>query len=312
MEPVIWSTEERNFFVPIICVEKDNCRELEILDRMFLLLIVTEGMARFQVGEREITAVAPCFVAFSEEYSPKLLEQKKLKARSVYFHPSFLNRNMTFAFMRSPHYEDIAMRHNMFLMEPFLEHRYIIPILREYLPRILDAFEEMRSHIRRLEDPYWPCRTRAGFIDMVMMLERHYRLLLDGKLSFSENPGKEIVCPYVERAVAYMETHYMEKLAFSDIQKASRTNHTTLTRNFKEQMGLTVMEYLQDYRIKVAKKQLEFTDIPLKDVARQCGFSTTEHFSRVFSSVTGKPPAAYRKQAVEKRKQEVNPLSGQV
>ena len=104
----------------------------------------------------------------------------------------------------------------------------------------------------------------------------------------------------------------MEKLAFSDIQKASRTNHTTLTRNFKEQMGLTVMEYLQDYRIKVAKKQLEFTDIPLKDVARQCGFSTTEHFSRVFSSVTGKPPAAYRKKAVENRKQEVNPLSGQV
>ena len=71
------------------------------------------------------------------------------------------------------------------LYTSFLEHRYIIPILREYLPRILDAFEEMRSHIRRLEDPYWPCRTRAGFIDMVMMLERHYRLLLDGCLLYT-------------------------------------------------------------------------------------------------------------------------------
>lgn len=56
------------------------------------------------------------------------------------------------------------------------------------------------------------------------------------------------------------------------------------------------------YRITVAKKQLEFTSVPIKDIANMTGFKTVQHFSRVFKAQTDITPAEFRKSAVQKRK----------
>ena len=66
------------------------------------------------------------------------------------------------------------------------------------------------------------------------------------------------------------------------------------------------MDYLMKYRVTVAKKQLEFTNVPIKDVAAMSGFKTVQHFSRVFKNHTGATPAEFRKIAVQKRKDDLN------
>lgn len=76
----------------------------------------------------------------------------------------------------------------------------------------------------------------------------------------------------------------------------------TLTALMKEELGCTAIEYLMKYRITVAEKQLEFTSVPIKDIANMTGFKTVQHFSRVFKAQTGTTPAEFRKNAVQKRK----------
>ena len=76
---------------PVACVDHDNCKDMDIKGKMFLLLIVITGSAVFKFGEEEITANAPCFVAFSEEYKPELIRKKKLRVKAIYFHPTFMN-----------------------------------------------------------------------------------------------------------------------------------------------------------------------------------------------------------------------------
>lgn len=66
------------------------------------------------------------------------------------------------------------------------------------------------------------------------------------------------------------------------------------------------MAYLMQYRITVAKKQLEFISVPIKDIANMAGFKTVQHFNRVFKAQTGTTPAEFRKNAVQKRKDELN------
>ena len=110
--------------------------------------------------------------------------------------------------------------------------------------------------------------------------------------------------PIVKRAVFFIETHYMDKITCADIVADSGSNRTTLSRLCLEQLGMTAVEYLRHYRIETAQKLLRFTEIPVKDIASQCGFSTAEHFTRVFTEMTGTPPASFRKNAVEKRKNE--------
>ena len=73
----------------------------------------------------------------------------------------------------------------------------------------------------------------------------------------------------------------------------------------KEELGCTAIEYLMKYRITVAKKQLAFTDVPIKDVANMVGFKTVQHFGRIFKKITDTTPAEFRKTAVQKRKDQI-------
>ena len=59
------------------------------------------------------------------------------------------------------------------------------------------------------------------------------------------------------------------------------------------------------YRVTIAKKQLAFTDVPIKDVANMVGFKTVQHFNRIFKEIAGTTPAEFRKSAVQKRKDEL-------
>lgn len=79
----------------------------------------------------------------------------------------------------------------------------------------------------------------------------------------------------------------------------------TLTALMKEELGCTAIEYLMKYRITVAKKQLAFTDVPIKDVANMVGFKTVQHFGRIFKEITDTTPAEFRKTAVQKRKDQI-------
>ena len=59
------------------------------------------------------------------------------------------------------------------------------------------------------------------------------------------------------------------------------------------------------YRITVSKKQLAFTEVPIKDIANMTGFKTVQHYSRIFKEITGTTPAEFRKASVQKRKDEI-------
>ena len=103
----------------------------------------------------------------------------------------------------------------------------------------------------------------------------------------------------------YIENRFDESVTLPDIAKAAGMNPTTLTALMKEEPGLTAIEYLMKYRITFAKKQLEFTSVPIKDIANMTGFKTVQHFSRVFKAQTDATPAEFRKSTVQKRKEEI-------
>ena len=92
----------------VVCVPNDKLGDTIIQNDCFLLLIITEGSASFRVGIDHVTAQAPCFVCFDETENPILISKKKLRCRAIYFHPQFLNINMSFEVIRTGFYGDIA------------------------------------------------------------------------------------------------------------------------------------------------------------------------------------------------------------
>ncbi len=287
--------------VPIKCVVNDKFDSISITDECFLLIVLTEGNAAFKVGDETVSATAPCFVCFNERSDPKLLSKRKCKNTAVYFHPQFLNINMTFDLIRSNSYEDIANVHDMFLMKPFLDEYKIVPITESCTESINTACTGMVYELNEQRDWYWTCRGRSYFMEVIIALERMYDLMQTGEISIAYNVKSQ----RLKDAILFIEGHYFNSITLEDIVSRAGGNHTTLTGLFREELGVSAMEYLMNYRIKVAKKKLSFTFVPIKDIAMQCGFKTVQHFTRVFKKYTNETPAKYRDRTFEKRVSEL-------
>lgn len=66
-------------------------------------------------------------------------------------------------------------------------------------------------------------------------------------------------------------------------------------RHFHETAGKTPAQYLTEARLREAARRLARTDLSVEEIAEGLGFANRFHFSRLFHSFTGNPPAAFRK-----------------
>ena len=284
----------------IQCVKKDTLKDLKIKGDCFLLLIIHEGSAQFQIGDTVFDAIGPCFVCFDERENPKLVKKRGLKCDAIYFHPTFLNVNMTFERVHSDYYEQLALDHDMFLLKPFTDERkYVFSLFSEYIDTVDRLFSGLDNELIKQHDWYWSCRSRSFFIEMILILERVYGLI---ELDEPDAAVNRIKSPQLKSAVLFIEGHYQDNIALVDITQAASINHSTLTQLFKSELAVTPVEYLWQYRITVAKKFLEFTNLSVKEISIRCGFKTVQHFSRKFEEYTNHTPTDFREQAVAKRK----------
>ncbi len=287
--------------VPIKYVKNDSFKNLSIKNECFLLVILFEGSISFRIGDNDVVAVAPCFICFDETENPKFISKKKCKCVSVYFHPQFLNLNMSFELIRSNSYEDIASVHDMFLLKPFINGCRIVPIIENLVESLITSCKGIEYELLDQRDWYWTCRSRSYFMEVIIALERMYGLIDSVEIS----KGYAVKNLRLREAILFIEGHFFRNLTLEDIVVGSGVNHTTLTELFREEFGVTAMEYLMEHRIKVAKKKLSFTFVPIKDISAQCGFKTVQHFTRVFKKYTNETPASYRNRTFEKRVSEL-------
>ncbi len=290
----------------IECVRNDRLRNIEIKGKCFLLIILTAGKLEFKVENEQFYTAAPAFICFDETQNPVLISKRKAQYTCIYFHPEFLNVNISFELLRKKDYGDIASTHDLFLLKPFIDKAYVVPIAEAQLEKIMQSAGYMQEELKNQRDWYWSCRGRSYFIEIIIALERMYGLIGYGVTHQKSDNTPIIKNAKLRDAVLYIESRFDESVTLPDIAKAAGMNHTTLTALMKEELGLTAIEYLMKYRITVAEKQLEFTSVPIKDIANMTGFKTVQHFSRVFKSQTGATPAEFRKSAVQKRKDDLN------
>ena len=94
----------------------------------------------------------------------------------------------------------------------------------------------------------------------------------------------------------YLDQHYMEKLSLASISKQLHIGRTKLCALAKELSGGQTLSYLiAQRRIGAAKRLLLQSNMPISAVAEEVGISDYNYFSKVFRSITGTTPSAFRK-----------------
>ncbi len=303
--------------VQVKCVRNDPLSGIRIRNKCFLLLILREGSARFAVGERTFEVIAPAFVCFDEREDPLLLRQTDLRCDAIYFHPSFMNRNLSFQLVHSAGDPAFAVMHDMFLLSPFTDGaRFDFPIFDSCLDNVDRLFEGMAKELEQQSDWYWSCRARSYFLELILMLERSYGIVERMDASDGARPVEN---HHLRAALLFIESHYTEEITIDRLTKELALNHSTLTNLFKAELGTTPIDYVWTHRVRVAMRHLKFTNLTLKEVSGRCGFKTVQHFCRKFKDEVGCTPLSYRESTLADRRRLMasregmygNPIDGQ-
>ncbi len=95
----------------------------------------------------------------------------------------------------------------------------------------------------------------------------------------------------------YIKDNLSERILINTLCKKAYLNRNDFFRLFKEQFGLSPLEYINHERIKMAKKLLSETNYSIKEISFQCGFTDVNYFVRLFKKKEGITPGFYKQSA---------------
>lgn len=100
--------------------------------------------------------------------------------------------------------------------------------------------------------------------------------------------------------VRYIMKHYGNSdLDVDSIAKGVAMSMTRSEVKFKLETGLTLIEYLNHYRIQKATEMLMNGDVKIYEISEKVGFTSSQYFSKVFKKYTFLTPIEYRKRLTD-------------
>lgn len=100
--------------------------------------------------------------------------------------------------------------------------------------------------------------------------------------------------PRLEAAVEFLCSGLARRVTVEDVARAARLSASRLAHLFKQQMGMSPLQYLDIQRLNRARQLLEYSPLSIKQIAFEVGFASPFYFSLRFKRLTGRNPRAYR------------------
>lgn len=79
-------------------------------------------------------------------------------------------------------------------------------------------------------------------------------------------------------------------------------SYTYLSSFFSEMEGITIEKYLILQKIEKVKELLSYSELSISEVSYQLNYSSSQHLSRQFKSITGMTPSEFLKKKSNERK----------
>jgi ligand-binding sensor protein/AraC-like DNA-binding protein len=110
---------------------------------------------------------------------------------------------------------------------------------------------------------------------------------------FQQNSIKKY--PLLEKVFDYIEKHIEEEIGLNEIINNCLVSQGYLSRIFKRQFNVSVMEYLHMRKMYMAKSYFCFTNLSITDVAFKLGYNESSYFSKVFKKYENITVYQYKK-----------------
>ncbi|MBN2133699.1 MAG: helix-turn-helix domain-containing protein [Sedimentisphaerales bacterium] len=98
----------------------------------------------------------------------------------------------------------------------------------------------------------------------------------------------------IRPAINYIDANFDKPIALAEIARASHLSVSRLAHIFKEQMGVTLIEYVTGVRMERAQELLLGTSRSCTEICFDVGYNNQSYFTRTFKSQVGVTPRQFR------------------
>ena len=109
----------------------------------------------------------------------------------------------------------------------------------------------------------------------------------------TRNPGR-ITTSRLANVIAFMKEKYMQQLSLEQLASEAGVSPHHFAHLFKYETGNSPHRYLTNLRLEASTRLLAATDKNIYEIALQCGYMTSSHFSEAFRRKYGRTPTEYR------------------
>ncbi|WNS73651.1 AraC family transcriptional regulator [Bacillus sp. DTU_2020_1000418_1_SI_GHA_SEK_038] len=110
----------------------------------------------------------------------------------------------------------------------------------------------------------------------------------------NEAPSNPDLANPIESSIQFIQQHFKEPITLNTVADSVYLSPSHFSRLFKEEMGVTFVEYLTAFRVEQSKSLLKMTSLPIEVIAHQMGFTSAGYFATIFRKSEGFTPSKYR------------------
>lgn len=141
--------------------------------------------------------------------------------------------------------------------------------------------------LEELKGPLFTHKVARGLVVYHRRSERHTQQSIYLDYRNHINPAIHIVQDH-------MIEHLSDENSIEDLASLVSMSPRNLSRIFKEKTGTTILEYLTQLRLELAKTMLNNPDFTIEYIASKCGFKTARQLQRILkTNKSGKRKPAY-------------------
>lgn len=101
----------------------------------------------------------------------------------------------------------------------------------------------------------------------------------------------------VLEAIRFLELHYEDRAVLGSFCREYHYSQQYISRKFKQETGLTALEYLQKVRIEKSCELLAGSDLSVQEIAHSVGYDDAKFFQQLFHRMVKMSPREYRRTA---------------
>lgn len=132
----------------------------------------------------------------------------------------------------------------------------------------------------------------AGLYSLLELLARTPRRPLGQAVAGVAPPAGRPDGAYA--ASRYLAEHFREHVTLDELARHTGMHAAALCWLFRSRTGMTLFDCLARLRVQAVCRWLATSDLPVSQIAWECGFNSLSHFNACFRRVTGLSPQGYR------------------